>query len=67
MNIKKSKAHRLIRNQRGQGLTEYIILLLLISIVSIAAVQKLGGTIKRRINKANQEITQRTDGNEDNE
>lgn len=33
-------------NQKGQGLTEYIILLLLVSIVSIAAVTALGSTIK---------------------
>jgi Flp pilus assembly pilin Flp len=33
----------------GQGLTEYLILLVLISLVSIAAVRSLGGTIQRKL------------------
>jgi len=37
------------KNQEGQGLTEYLILLVLISLVSIAAVRSLGGTIQRKL------------------
>ncbi|MBU6376047.1 MAG: hypothetical protein KGQ59_08635 [Bdellovibrionales bacterium] len=33
----------------GQGLTEYLILLVLISLVSIAAVRSLGGTIQGKL------------------
>jgi Flp pilus assembly pilin Flp len=36
-------------NNRGQGLTEYLILLLLISVVSIAAVKTLGNTVKSKL------------------
>ena len=35
--------------QLGQGLTEYLILLVLISLVSIAAVRSLGGTIQGKL------------------
>ena len=35
--------------ESGQGLTEYLILLVLISLVSIAAVRSLGGTIQRKL------------------
>jgi len=35
-----------ILNERGQGLTEYLILLLLVSVVSITAVKTLGSTVK---------------------
>jgi Flp pilus assembly pilin Flp len=45
-----------ILDQRGQGLTEYLILVLLISVVSIAAVKGLGGTIKVKIREAKNKI-----------
>jgi Flp pilus assembly pilin Flp len=43
-----------LRSESGQGLTEYLILVVLISLVSIAASKTLGSTIKRKI-----ELTQR--------
>ena len=43
-------------NQSGQGLTEYITLLLLISVFSIAAAKTLGGTIKKKIEMAERHI-----------
>lgn len=43
-------------DEKGQGLTEYLILLLLISIVSIAAVQTLGSTIKGKLQMAKRHI-----------
>lgn len=50
----------------GQGLTEYIILLVLISLVSIAAVRSLGGTIQRKIQMAREQINgMRTDEGRD--
>lgn len=42
----------------GQGLTEYLILLVLISLVSIAAVKSLGSTIQRKIQMAREHINQ---------
>ena len=36
-------------DESGQGLTEYLILLVLISLVSIAAVRSLGGTIQGKL------------------
>lgn len=36
-------------NQKGQGLTEYLILVMLISIVTIGAVKTLGKEIKSQI------------------
>ena len=48
-------------DQKGQGLTEYLILLMLISVVSIVAAKSLGGTIKEKIqvarNHINKELT----------
>jgi Flp pilus assembly pilin Flp len=50
-----------IQDRSGQGLTEYITLLLLVSVFSIAAAKTLGGRIKRKIQVAadhiNQDIT----------
>ncbi|MEK6705577.1 MAG: Flp family type IVb pilin [Bdellovibrionota bacterium] len=45
-------------NNNGQGLTEYIALLLLISVISIAAVKALGGTIKSKLQEARNQINQ---------
>lgn len=45
-----------IRNRSGQGLTEYLILLLLISVVSIAAVKSLGNTVKMKLQSARNQI-----------
>ncbi|MGK5084004.1 hypothetical protein WDW37_11955 [Bdellovibrionota bacterium FG-1] len=45
-----------VLNSSGQGLTEYITLLLLISIVSMVAAQSLGGAIKRKIEVATRHI-----------
>jgi Flp pilus assembly pilin Flp len=50
------KSSLIITNRRGQGLTEYLVLLLLISIVSIAAVKALGGTIKLKLQQARNHI-----------
>ena len=45
-----------IRNQSGQGLTEYLILVLLIAVVSIGAAKSLGTTIKTKIKEAQNQI-----------
>ena len=45
-----------MKNNRGQGLTEYIILLMLVSVISIAAVGTLGKTVKGKIQEASRQI-----------
>jgi len=45
-----------IHRQKGQGLTEYLILLLLIAIISIAAAKSLGTTIKKKLQMARSHI-----------
>jgi len=47
-----------VKNRFGQGLTEYIILLLLVSVTSIVAVRSFGGTIKRKIQQAREQINE---------
>lgn len=46
----------IIANRKGQGLTEYLVLLLLIAVISISAVKVLGGTIKDKIQLAQRHI-----------
>jgi Flp pilus assembly pilin Flp len=45
-----------IQNENGQALTEYIALVLLIAIVSIAATKALGGTVKMKLQEARDHI-----------
>jgi Flp pilus assembly pilin Flp len=40
----------------GQGLSEYLILLILVAIVSIGAVKGLGGAVKSKIDTAKRNI-----------
>ena len=50
------KKYHLNLNQEGQGLTEYVTLLLLISVFSIVAAKSLGSTIKKKIQEADRQI-----------
>ncbi len=43
-------------NQKGQGLTEYLILMLLVCVASIAAAQGLGKIVKNKIKEARDNI-----------
>lgn len=43
-------------DQRGQGLTEYLILVLLVAVVSIGVVRGLGGVVKDKIRMARDHI-----------
>jgi len=47
---------RFLKDNSGQGLAEYLILLLLIAIVSITSAKMLGSVIKTRIDTARQKI-----------
>jgi Flp pilus assembly pilin Flp len=56
-----------LKNNRGQGLTEYIVLLMLVSVISISAVSLLGRTVKGKIEEATRTINSKvTDGGEKN-
>jgi Flp pilus assembly pilin Flp len=46
----------MIKNERGQGLTEYIVLMMLICVVSIATVATLGKTVRKKIMEAEKQI-----------
>lgn len=43
-------------NESGQGLTEYLVLLILISVASITIVTQMGGAIENRFRAAKEKI-----------
>jgi Flp pilus assembly pilin Flp len=47
---------KIYQNENGQGLSEYLILVLLIAVVSIASVKSLGGTIKDKLQTVRRHI-----------
>ena len=47
---------KLIKNQRGQGMTEYVIILVSIAVVCIAIAVQFGGQIKGLFETADNEI-----------
>jgi len=54
--------NKLINNQRGQGMTEYVIILVAIAIVCIAIAVQFGGNIKSLFETADAEIETVDDG-----
>lgn len=44
------------KNQKGQGVLEYIILTSLIGIFCLVAIQRIGGSLKGELNKINTRI-----------
>jgi Flp pilus assembly pilin Flp len=47
---------KMVKNERGQGLTEYIVLMMLICVISIATVATLGKTVRKKIMEAEKQI-----------
>ncbi len=45
-----------ITDQSGQGLTEYLILLILVGVSAIVAANQLGGVIKRKLELAKRHV-----------
>ncbi len=45
-----------LRNRRGQGMTEYILIVVLIAVVAIVTVTAFGNTVKSLFNTANAAI-----------
>lgn len=48
----------LVKDNRGQGLTEYLMLVLLVAVVSLAATRSLGKTVKAKIQEARNHINE---------
>lgn len=53
MNTKRS----IVRNQKGQGVMEYVIISSLVGIICITAVKSYGKVVKERINDMKEKIT----------
>ena len=53
---------KLRKNQSGQGLTEYILIVALIAVAVIAAVKLFGGSVKTGFGSATTQITNNTAG-----
>lgn len=53
MEIKK----KIIKNQKGQAVMEYIILTALVGIFCLAAVKKIGKSMNTRLNQIDKKIT----------
>lgn len=47
---------KLLNNSSGQGLTEYLILLVLVAVVCIGAVTTMGNTMKDKFQKVRAQI-----------
>lgn len=47
---------KLLTCTAGQGLTEYLVLLILVAVLSIGAVRGLGNAIKDRLDKAKNKV-----------
>lgn len=43
------KFNKLIKNQKGQGIMEYVIISSLIGVICLVAVKDFGGVIKKRV------------------
>lgn len=52
-----TKSFHLYKNQKGQGVMEYIILTALVGIFCLMAVKKIGGSLNTRLNQIDKKIT----------
>lgn len=55
--IKLKKFAKLTKNQKGQGVMEYVIISSLVGIVCITAVKQFGGVIEKRVEVMKEKIT----------
>lgn len=53
---------KLIAGKKGQGMTEYILILALIAILVLGAVKMFGGKVKAGFNKASDKVAEVNDG-----
>lgn len=47
---------KFLRNRKGQGMVEYILIIVLVVIIVIAGLKTFGGNIKQMFNTSNQKI-----------
>lgn len=47
---------KLLKNKKGQGMVEYILIIVLVVIVVIAGLKLFGGNIKKMFDTSNQQI-----------
>ena len=47
---------KILTCKAGQGLTEYLVLLILVAVISMSAVRGLGNAIKDRLDKAKNKV-----------
>lgn len=52
----KFKSKKILKNQKGQGVMEYVIISSLVGIFCLIAVKEFGEVIKTRVNSMKQEI-----------
>ena len=52
---------RLSKDEKGQGMTEYILIVALIAVAAIVVVKMFGGVIKNMFNRAAQKIEEAGD------
>lgn len=51
---------RQLKNQRGQGMTEYILIVALIAVAAIVAVKMFGGQVNELFSKSSEKISSET-------
>ena len=52
-----NRISKLLRNQRGQGMTEYIIIAILVALVVMFAVNRFGGMLRNRFGQAVESVS----------
>jgi len=48
---------KVLRNQRGQGITEYVIIAILIALVVMFAINRFGGMLRNRFGQATESLS----------
>lgn len=54
--MKRLEAASLLKNERGQGMAEYIIIVILVAIIVLVGIRLFGGSIINQFNNATNEI-----------
>jgi len=56
----KKMLKRFLKDERAQGMTEYVLVVFLIALLAFVAVQLFGGKVKNAFNKAGTKLDQAT-------
>jgi hypothetical protein len=52
---------KIVRNQKGQGIMEYVIISSLVGICCLAAVKEFGGVVQKRIENMKSQVSNQID------